>query len=158
MTHILFVRFFDPIKRNQFLYKFTEMHKREQQLIKTIHKFTRKVITERENRSHESFDGHTKLAFLDLLLQAKAEGKLDDEGIYEEVDTFMFEGHDTTTSGVAFALLNLAKYPEMQKLVYGECQDVLGDKMSATMHDLNQLSFLENFIKESMRIYPSVTF
>lgn len=158
MTHILFVRFFDAVKRIQFTYQFTEMYKREKYLIKVLHEFTSKVIKEREKCIRENkSEIKRKLAFLDLLLQAKADGKpLDDEGIREEVDTFMFEGHDTTTSGIAFALLNLAKYPEMQRQVYEECRDVFGDKKSLTMQDLNQLSFLELFIKESLRLYPSV--
>lgn len=161
MTHILFIRFFDAIKRVKFLYQFTEMYKREQCLIKVLHEFTNKVIREHDNNNYlknENSNAKRKLAFLDLLLQAKADGKpLDDEGIREEVDTFMFEGHDTTTSGIAFALLNLAKYPEIQQQIFEECRDVLGDKKSLTMQDLNELSFLEIFIKESLRLYPSVS-
>lgn len=160
MTHILFIRFFDAIKRIHFTYQFTEMCKREKKLIETLHKFTTKVIRERAKFNETTKTGSEskrKLAFLDLLLQAKADGKpLDDEGIREEVDTFMFEGHDTTTSGIAFALLNLAKYPDIQEQVYEECRDVLGDKKSTTMQDLNQLNFLDLFIKESLRLYPAV--
>lgn len=160
MTQILFLRIFDPAKRSPFIYQFTKTCQREQHLIKILHNFTAKVIHERQNRSlatETGFEGKRKLAFLDLLLQAKADGKpLDDEGIREEVDTFMFEGHDTTTSGIAFALYNLAKYPEFQQQVFDECRDVLGDKKSLTMHDLNQLSVMEKFIKESLRLYPAV--
>lgn len=114
-----------------------------------------KNITE-ENLEDE-FGSKKKMAFLDLLLQSKVDGKpLDDEGIREEVDTFMFEGHDTTTSGISFVLLNLAKYPEIQQQVFEECQLVLGDKKSATMQDLNQLNYTEKVIKESFRIFPPV--
>lgn len=98
------------------------------------------------------------MAFLDLLLQSRVDGKpLDDEGIREEVDTFMFEGHDTTTSGIAFALLNLAKNPVIQDQVFDECRVVLGDKKRATMQDFNQLNYLEKFIKESFRLFPPVS-
>ena len=161
MTHILFLRFFDTVKRINFTYQFTEMCKRELQLTKTLHEFTDKVIEERKSFRNETQTNlkevKRKLAFLDLLLQAKADGKpLDDEGIREEVDTFMFEGHDTTTSGISFALLNLARHPDLQQQVYEECRDVLGEKKSLTMQDLNQLSYLEMFIKESMRLHPPV--
>lgn len=141
------------------------MVKRRNELIKIIKSFSSSVINERK-KAHENgnfeisvdeFGRKQKLAFLDLLLEAKIDGKpLSDEGIREEVDTFMFEGHDTTTSTISFTLYNLAKYPEIQKKVYEEICEVLGDKDSHTMQDLNKLRYLENVIKESLRLFPPV--
>lgn len=71
-------------------------------LIRTLQNFTANVIIERKKNfseethsTPESDDGlpHKKrLAMLDLLLSAKTEGfSITDDGIREEVDTFMFE-------------------------------------------------------------------
>lgn len=39
---------------------------------------------------------------------------LSDADIAEEVDTFMFEGHDTTACALAWVLLLLGNHPDIQ--------------------------------------------
>ncbi|KAG5670297.1 hypothetical protein PVAND_000573 [Polypedilum vanderplanki] len=178
ITELLFLRFFDTTKRIKFLYQFTSMYRREQQIIKTLHKFTESVISSRREhlKGHDVNANSTtandlqnideigmkkKTAFLDLLLQVQVNGQsLSDEGIREEVDTFMFEAHDTTSSAIAFTLLNLAKYKDIQKRVLEECEEILGDDLSQqpTMQDLNKMNYLEKVLKETLRLYPSVPF
>lgn len=100
-----------------------------------------------------------KLALLDVLFQSTIDGKpLNDMEIREEVDTFVFEGHDTTTSGVSFCLYNLAKHPKVQQKALEEIKSVVGDDVSkpVTQKVLNDLHYLELVIKESLRIFPSV--
>ncbi|WP_323677963.1 cytochrome P450, partial [Halorubellus sp. PRR65] len=59
-----------------------------------------------------------RLAFLDLLIQQNMEeNKWTDQELREEVDTFMFAGHDTTTTSLIFSLFVLGNYPEIQERV-----------------------------------------
>ncbi|KAL0134202.1 hypothetical protein PUN28_001196 [Cardiocondyla obscurior] len=94
---------------------------------------------------------------LDLLILAAQNNEMNDKDIREEVDTFMFEGHDTVAMGLTFAILVLAEHKDVQELVRNEVSAVIdanGGKL--TMAALNDMPYLERCLKESLRLYPSV--
>ncbi|KAI6194158.1 hypothetical protein M3Y96_01095000 [Aphelenchoides besseyi] len=98
-----------------------------------------------------------KSAFLDLLLSVQKEGQLTNEDIREEVETVMFEGHDTTSSGLAWTLWCLAHHPTFQDRVIDEVDRIFGHSdRPCTADDLKELQFLEQCIKESHRLFPPV--
>ena len=100
-----------------------------------------------------------RLDFLDILLTAVDEDGVGmrDLEIRNEVDTFMFEGHDTTTSGMCWTLYCLARHPEHQKKVREEVRSVLSGRQHLTYDDLKELKYTQYCIKEAMRLYPPVT-
>jgi len=54
---------------------------------------------------------------LDLLLEMSHNGTvLSDEDIREEVNTFMYAGHDTVATSISWALYALGRSPEYQVL------------------------------------------
>lgn len=89
-----------------------------------------------------------RFAFLDiLLLTQKEKGQLTDENIQEEVDTFMFAGHDTTSSAISFLVYVLSQHPDVQEKVYEEAMLFVGKEKEP-------MPYLEAVIKETLRLYP----
>lgn len=99
-----------------------------------------------------------RLAFLDLMLESTYSGAdINETEIKEEVDTIMFEGHDTTAAGSSFVLCLMACHPDIQDRVYAEQKQIFGDsKRSATFADTLQMNYLERVIFETLRMYPPV--
>ncbi|XP_072396492.1 cytochrome P450 4d2-like [Diabrotica undecimpunctata] len=165
---IFVFRFFSAWLRNPVLFRFTSLYKEHTENLKILHTFTNNIIkarkeeykTQKFDKKHNSDDGIKKrVALLDMLLQAKENGEdIPDEDIRAEVDTFMFEGHDTTTSGIAYTLYALAENPEVQKKLYNEIVDILGNdkNMDLTISNLNDLKYLDIVVKEAFRIYSPV--
>ncbi|XP_066127002.1 cytochrome P450 4F2-like [Saccopteryx bilineata] len=155
--------------RMDFLYYLTSAGRRFRRACRLVHDFTDAVIQERRHTlPDQGIDDFLKakaktktLDFIDVLLLSKDEDgkKLSDEDIRAEADTFMFEGHDTTASGLSWILYNLAKHPEYQERCRQEVIQLLGDREPKEIEwdDLAQLPFLTMCIKESLRLHPPVT-
>ena len=173
MSEIVASRFFNIILQNKWIFRLSPLYSKQKRVLKVLHDFTDDVIVSRrdelvqkmaENKiedeeEEENVGVKRKLALLDVLLQSTIDGKpLTNLDIREEVDTFMFAGHDTTTSGISFCLYNLAKHPEIQQKVFDEIRNVIGDDVNqpVTQKILNDLHYLEMVIKESLRLFPSV--
>ncbi|XP_063924854.1 cytochrome P450 4C1-like [Zophobas morio] len=152
-----------PWYRINAIYNMSKLAKKESSVIKVLHDFSNNIIAEREKEitsisDHLStYSKKKRLAMLDLLLSAKHDGAdIDHEGIREEVDTFMFEGHDTTSMGISFLLLVLANLQDVQANVLDEILSVLGPTKVPTYDDLQELKYTERCIKETLRLFPSV--
>ncbi|NXX41388.1 CP4FE hydroxylase, partial [Tricholaema leucomelas] len=92
-------------------------------------------------------------------LQDEAGKPLADEDVSAQADTFMFAGHDTTASALAWLLYNLAQHPQHQRRCRQEVQELLKGRSLKEIQweDLAQMPFSTMCIKESLRLHPPVT-
>lgn len=99
-----------------------------------------------------------RLAFLDLLLESAENGALiSDEEIKNQVDTIMFEGHDTTAAGSSFFLSMMGVHQHIQDKVIQELDDIFGNSdRPATFQDTLEMKYLERCLMETLRMYPPV--
>ena len=102
----------------------------------------------------------TRPDFIDILLTSSdsSGATLSDSDIMSEMNTFLFEGHDTTASGIAWTLYTLSQHPGIQRKCREEIRAVLGGRQSLECDDLDSLKYTSMCIKESMRLYPPVPF
>ena len=60
-------------------------------------------------------------------------------------------------AALAFSLFELARHPDVQEQVVQELNGVFGDDdRIPSLSDLRRLKYLEQCIKETLRLYPSV--
>ncbi|XP_065568203.1 cytochrome P450 4c3-like [Artemia franciscana] len=155
-----------PWLQPNIIFKWLPIGFRHRQCLNVLHGFTEKVIAEKKTEFKARYENgidkpveKKRLAFLDLLIEASGNGKyLSDFDIREEVDTFMFEGHDTTAAGIGWCLFFIGRHPEIQERVHEELDLIFGDdpERDFTMADLTDLKYLECCIKEAQRLSPSV--
>jgi cytochrome P450 family 4 len=100
-----------------------------------------------------------RLAFLDLMIETSHynPNQLSSDEIKQQVDTIMFEGHDTTAAGSSFALCMLGVHKDVQEKVWQEQQAIFGDSdRDVTFADTVEMKYLERVILETLRMYPPV--
>ncbi|KAJ3122264.1 hypothetical protein HK098_002969 [Nowakowskiella sp. JEL0407] len=98
---------------------------------------------------------------LGFMLNAKEEdsGKqLSDSLIRDEVITFLIAGHETTSNTLSWLLYELYCNPAIEAKLLQELVDVLGTNLDElpTSAQVNQLKYLEQCIKEVLRIHQPV--
>ena len=163
IDRVLIQRLCSPWYAFNFIYKMTKLTREESSLVAVLHGISNTIIKNREEEmvnvsSHLStYSKKKRLAMLDLLLVAKNEGfDIDHEGIREELDLFIFGGHDTISMAISFLFLILANLQDIQNRIVDEMLSVLGSEKLPSYEDLQHLKYTERCIKETLRLFPSV--
>uniref|UniRef100_A0A8C3VJU9 Uncharacterized protein n=1 Tax=Catagonus wagneri TaxID=51154 RepID=A0A8C3VJU9_9CETA len=163
LNNLFAARFRNSFHQNDIIYRLDSEGRLSRRACQLAHQHTDQVI--RLRKAHLQMEGKMEnlrkkrhLDFLDILFFARTENgsSLSDADLHAEVDTFMFEGHDTTASGISWILSALASHPEHQQRCREEIQSLLGDGTSIAWDHLGQMPYTTMCIKEALRLYPPV--
>jgi cytochrome P450 len=106
------------------------------------------IIREHQVRGEDTGD------LLSMLLAARDEDgrPMSEAQLRDEVITLFTAGHETTANSVTWTLYLLSQHPEVESRLRAELASLQGQP--PTVRDLQRLPYLEQVVKESMRLYP----
>ena len=103
--------------------------------------------------------GEDRGDLLSMLLLAQdteeQSGGMSDEQLRDEVMTLFLAGHETTANALAWTWYLLSQNPEVEAKLHAELDRVLGGRLP-TVDDVQELSYTEKVLTESMRMFPPV--
>src|SRR3989475_12395240 len=92
---------------------------------------------------------------LSLLLHAQdIDGtRMTDRQLRDEAMTLFIAGHETTALALSWTWYLLSQHPDIEAKLWAELQTVLGGRPPGVA-DLARLTYTENVVRESLRLYP----
>lgn len=79
------------------------------------------------------------------------------EELIDQMGVFFLAGHETTASVLTWAFFILATRPEILERLRAEVDTVAGDG-PVSIQEVKQLAFVRNVFRETLRLYPPITF
>ena len=135
-------------------------HKRDRQFqtdVQGMNEIVDRIIRERRAGGDDSSDKADLLSYMLSGVDKKTGGQLDDLNIRYQVITFLIAGHETTSGMLSFVIYELLKNPDVLAKAYEEVDRVLGRDYSQkpTYAQVNQLKYIEQILKETLRLFPT---
>ncbi|XP_023232218.1 cytochrome P450 4C1-like [Centruroides sculpturatus] len=171
VREIITKRIFERAVIPNFLFYVSAEGRKFKKCIKIMNSFTMRVIEARkkilENKKNEKkiskedqyLNIKQRKPFLDTVLDCYFKDPFFTlEDVKEEVDIFMFAGHDTTTYGLIWICYLLGNNQHVQQKLIKEVDEVFGGDIerNITHDDIKKMKYMECVIKESSRIYTPV--
>jgi len=151
LNHLFIIAFFGNfLFGSLFKYLPFELAQRSQKHKENLSEIL-KIGIQNKKKHHEELKARgqePQKDFISLMLS----NNFSDEEIYDEILTFYFAAHDTTSSTLSWVLYFLCKYPEYQKQLRSEIES-----KSINLEELEEkLPLMKNIIQETLRMRPPV--
>lgn len=128
----------------------TAKNRRIKQALAELDEVIEGIIASRHTSNEDRGD------LLSMLMRARDEDDgrgMSDKQLRDEVMTLLLAGHETTANALSWIWYLLAQHPRVETKLLAELHEVLGAR-APTADDLPKLTYAEQIVKESMRIYP----
>ncbi|XP_035895158.1 cytochrome P450 4c21-like [Anopheles stephensi] len=142
--------------------RYREMQKLRAQLQRVVDPILygrrEEVMKQRLEKSHQDKEEQYRkpMVFLDQLLNMqRGDQDLEMQEIENHLYTIIGAGSETTANQVAYILLLLAMHADVQDRVYEEILSIYGStSLDISYETISAQTYLEQVIKESMRLFP----
>jgi cytochrome P450 len=132
----------------------TTLNRRKQHAVDVINPILYGMIAEHRAAGDDKGD------LLSALMQVQDEETgehMSDQQVRDELMTMFIAGHETSALALTWALIELAKHPEVEARLHAEIDSVLAGRMP-TIADVPALPYTAMIIKETLRLYPPAPF
>ncbi|XP_072967547.1 cytochrome P450 78A9-like [Typha angustifolia] len=121
-------------------------------LVPRVNRFVSRII--QEHRQGMIRDPEAGSDFVDVLLSLQGEDKLSDADMLAVLWEMIFRGTDTVAVLIEWVLARLVLHQDVQARVHEELDRVVGRHRAVTGSDPPSLTYLQNVIKEALRMHP----
>ncbi|RQH03356.1 cytochrome P450 [Natrarchaeobius oligotrophus] len=92
---------------------------------------------------------------LSIMLRASDDrgGTLSETEVRDNLVTFLFAGHETSSLALTYALMLLARHDDVAATLRAELEEVIGDERPTAAH-VPELEYADAVLTEAMRLYP----
>ncbi|XP_065874586.1 cytochrome P450 81Q32-like [Euphorbia lathyris] len=138
------------------------VEKKMKRLMKKMDGFLQKLIDEHRNDDvvdlSDLRDGKRKLSLVDVMLSLKKTQPefYTDQTIKGVIQTTLTAGSQTSAATLEWALSLLLNHPHVMHKAYAEIEAIVGTNRLLDEADLPHLSYLQNIITETFRLFPPV--
>lgn len=142
---------------------FSKQRKRAMEVRKGQVDFVSKFIEQRRNALNNpgSDKTATSFSYLDTLFDLKVEGRTttpSNEELVSLCSEFINGGTDTTATAIEWGIAELIANPKIQSKLHDEIKRTVGVSRKVNEKDVDQMEYLQAFVKELLRKHPPTYF
>ncbi|OAP57333.1 hypothetical protein AYL99_08071 [Fonsecaea erecta] len=117
-----------------------------------VHRFADQIIDRNLSKDLRCIEGQEKYVFLDFL----ARNTPDRKALRSQIINILVAGRDTTACLISWTLFLLVRHPNVMDKLRSEITATFDNTAEVTRSDLRKMKYLQNVLKETLRLYPSV--